>query len=120
VGHHGLAGVDALPDLQPEVGTGSVEIGHRRLDGQGSPHGTLRVVLVRDGRSEDPEGGVPDELVQGSAEGFDLPFQCCVEGSERGLDVLGVRLIGAGGEPDQVAEQHGDHLPFLSRRSQIR
>jgi hypothetical protein len=35
-------------------------------------------------------------------------------GAEGGPDILGIRFIGLGREPDQVAEQHGDELPLFS------
>ena len=35
--------------------------------------------------------------------------------TQQGADVLGVGLVGAGGEVDQVAEQHRDQAPLLGR-----
>ncbi len=80
------------------------------LDAERSADGSLGVVLVADRRPEHAEDGVPDELVQRAAEGLDLPHDPPVEGPKRRLDVLGVGVIRAGREPDEVADQHGHAL----------
>ena len=70
---------------------------------------------MRYGRPEHAQRGVADELVQRPAKCLDLPLQACVEWPERGFDVLRIRAIGPGGEADEVAEEDGDQLPFLTR-----
>ena len=66
------------------------------------------VVLVGHRGAEHGHDAVADELVQGAAQAFDLGPEPGLVGAEQGADVLGVGLVGAGGEADQVAEQHRD------------
>ena len=75
----------------------------------------LRVVLVCGRGAEHRHDGVADELVQGAAEPLDLGPQAQVVGAQHRADVLGVGAVRAGGEPDQVAEQHRDDLAFFTR-----
>ena len=82
---------------------------------QGAAHRPFGVVLVGGGGAEHGHDAVADELVQGAAEAFDLGPQAGVVGAQQGADVLGVGLVGPGGEPHQVAEQHRDQASFLGR-----
>jgi hypothetical protein len=111
---HRLAGVDRHPDGQAQPGPGLVE----PVDGldhvEGRPHRPLGVVLVGGGHPEHPHHGVADELLDRAAEALDLTPGPVVVGAEAGLDLLGVGLVGLGGEPDQVAEQDADDLALLA------
>ena len=104
----GLAGGDADPDRQVELLAGG-EHAQRAADRP------LGVVLVGDGGAEHGHDAVADELVQGAAQAFDLGPQPDVVGAQQGADVLGVGLVGAGGEAHQVTEQHRDQAAFLGR-----
>jgi len=53
---------------------------------------------------------VVDELLDGAAEALDLGAQPCVVWAQRRCHVFGVGVVGAGGETDQVAEEHGHDL----------
>lgn len=75
----------------------------------------LGVVLVAERRAEHAEHRVADARVDRAAEVLDHTLEERVEDAEGRLGVLGVGLIGAFGEPDQVAEQDRDELAFLSR-----
>ena len=86
-----------------------------RQHAQGAAHRPFGVVLVGGGGAEHGHGAVADELVQGAAQAFDLGPQAGVVGAQQGADVLGVGLVGAGGEAHQVAEQHRDQAAFLGR-----
>ncbi len=67
------------------------------------------------GRAEHAEHRVADELVHRAAEMLDRAFQQRVIDAEHRLDVLGVRLVRAFREPDEVAEQDGDDLALLAQ-----
>jgi hypothetical protein len=81
---------------------------------EGGVQRPLRVVLMCGRGAEHRHDGVADELVQGAAEPLDLGPQAQVVGTQHRADVLGVGVVGAGGEPDQVAEQHRDDLAFFT------
>ncbi len=104
-----LAGGDADPGRQVQLADGGQHP-------QGAAHGPLGVVLVGHRGAEHGHHAVADELVQGAAEPLDLGPQPGVVGAQQGADVLGVGLVGAGGEADQVAEQHGDDLALQPGR----
>ena len=85
------------------------------LHPQGGAHGTIGVVLVGDGRPEEGDDGVAENLVDAAAEGLDLAH----EGLEVRLDEpghgLGVEVLGERCVADEVGEQHGDDPAFLDR-----
>lgn len=85
-------------------------------DTEGGAHRTLGIVLVRHRRSEDRHHRVADELLYGAAEALDLLFHARVVGTKRCTDILGIGLVGARGEADEVDEEHRDDLPLLSGR----
>jgi hypothetical protein len=72
---------------------------------------------VRHRRAEHCHHGVPDELLDRAAEVLEFFPQACVIRPEQAHDVLGVHLLGAGGEADEVGEEHGDDLALLARCS---
>ena len=77
------------------------------------PHRPLGVVLVRHGSAEGGHDRVADELLDRAAVALDLLPQAGVVGTDARAHVLGVLLLGGGGEADQVAEEDGDDLPLL-------
>jgi hypothetical protein len=105
-GDHRLAGVDPDPEAEGQLPA-------RLQDGQAAADGPFRVVLVGRRGAEHRHHAVADELVQGPPEPLDLPAQPAMVGAQQRPDVLGVGLVGAGGEAGQVAEQHGDDPAFL-------
>ncbi len=78
------------------------------------PDGTLRIVLMSHRRAEDTQDGVADELVDRSAEVLDHALEQRVIHAEHRLHVFGIGVVRALGEPDQIAEQHGDELPLFA------
>ena len=108
-GDHRLAGVDPDPDAEGQLPG-------RLQDGQPAADGPFRVVLVGRGGAEHGHHPVADELVQGAPEPLDLPAEPGMVGAEQRPDVLGVGLVGAGGEADQITEEHRDNLALLGRR----
>ena len=111
-----LAGVDADPDFQVESRIGLVELGDRVLDRECGSHSPLGVVLVHDGRAEDRDHRVADELLDGAAEALQLVSHARVVRREDRPHVLGVERFRTRGRPDDVGEHHGDDLPLLVSR----
>ena len=95
------------------------ELVDRVEDPQPRAHGALGIVLVGHGRAEDGHYGVADELLHRAAVPLDLAGDAFVVGAERGAHVLGVRLVGAGREADEVDEEHGDDLALLAGRRRL-
>ena len=115
-----LAGVDGHSHLQVEVGCGSAQLRHAVPDRQRRTHGPLGVVPVSDGRAEDPHHRVADELLDGSAAGLDLgPDPLEVRRLDR-PNVFGIEPFRAGGEADEIREEHRNDLPFLARAPLVR
>jgi hypothetical protein len=59
---------------------------------------------------------VPDELLDRASVALDLVAKHLMEGPKRGPDVLGIRLVRACREPDEVAEEDRDDLAFPGDR----
>ncbi len=112
--HHRLARVDADPYLQAVGEALRVHTGDRVLDAQGREDGADGIVLVGDGRAEDPHDGIADELVDLAPVELDDLFQRGVERHQRGVHVLRVRAIRALSEPHEIAEQDRHELPLLA------
>jgi len=85
-------------------------------DGERGPHRALGVVAVGDRRAEDAHDGIADELLDAPAVALELSPNAFVVGNEERPHVLRVELLGAGGEPDEIDEQHRDDSPFLPGR----
>ena len=71
----------------------------------------LRVVLVRDGRAEHAHHAVAGEL-HDAAVALDVAAHRLVEAVQRRADVLDVERLAAGGEADEVGEDHRDDAPL--------
>ncbi len=100
--------------------TSSSPSGERVADRERRAHRTLRVVLVRDRSTEHGHDRVADELLHGAAEALELGADARVVGLEQPPHVLRVHPLRAGGEADEVAEEAGDDLALLARRSAAR
>ena len=87
---------------------------------QPRPHRPLGIVLVRHRSTEHRHHRVPDELLHRAAVALDLLPQASVVRTDAGAHVLRILLLRGGGEADQVAEQHRDDLPLLTRRTSAR
>ena len=90
-----------------------VQLGDRLGDAERGPHRALGVVLVRHGSPEHGHDRVADELLDRAPEALDLPLEAGVIGGERGAYVLGIGVVGARSEADQVDEQDRDDLALL-------
>jgi hypothetical protein len=108
-----FAGVDADAEIESQSGVRGVHLGDRVADRECSTNGALRIVLMREWRSEQSHDRVADELLDGPAEALELCPQPQVIRREHRADVLGVHLLGAGREPDEVGEQHGNDLSLF-------
>ena len=80
------------------------------LHGEGAAQGALLVVILGQGRVEDHEDGVADELVDGAAVGQDHLGHGAQVVVEQAHDVLGGQLGGEGGEAAQIGHEHGHGL----------
>ncbi|MEX2275777.1 MAG: response regulator transcription factor [Actinomycetota bacterium] len=111
--HDRLARLDPYPDVQPADRVLTVELVDRFQDLQRCADRPLRIVLVSDGGAENGDHGVADELIHRALEVFDLPQEPGVERAQGVLYVFGIRVIGPGGEADEIAREHRDDLAFL-------
>jgi hypothetical protein len=68
---------------------------------------------VGERRSEDAHHGVADELLHDAPERLDLAADAIVVRGQNRANLLGVELLGPGGEPDEVDEDDGDDPPFV-------
>ena len=100
-----VAGVASLGD----------EAGERLLHPQGGAHGAIGVVLVGDGRPEQGDDGVAEDLVDAAAEGLDLDDERLEVRLDEPGDGLRVEVLGECRVADEVGEQHGDDTAFLDR-----
>ena len=103
-----LARVDPDPHMQI-----AAEIADRVPDRETRPHRPLRIVLVRDRRTEHRHHRVADELLHRAAEALQHPAQARVERRQRAPHVLHVELLAPAREPHQIREQHRDDLALL-------
>src|SRR5512133_1015003 len=110
-GNQSLAGVDADADVQVRLVHSPVADRERR------PHGSLRIVFVRHRRSEEGYDGIADELLHRPAEALELLANARVIVRQEGANVFGVEPFRLGRRADEIAEDGGDDLPLLPRRS---
>ena len=112
-GHERLAGVDRDPHLEIEVGIGRIHRLNSPAHRQCGANSALRVVAVGDGHAEHRHDRVADELLDGSAERFDLIAHAREVRSENRAHVLRVELLGARSEADQIGKENRDDLALL-------
>ena len=73
----------------------------------------LRVVLVRDGRTEYDEDRVADELLDGPVVPDRLLGEVFEDARHEDLQLLRVHLVGQLGEPGEVGEEHRHETALL-------
>ena len=101
-GVHGDAQLDAL-ELGPVA---DCERGADR------PFG---VVAVRDRRAEDAHHGIADELLHAASVALELAADVRVVRHEECADILGIELLRARREPDEIDEEDGHDATLLTR-----
>ena len=101
-----LAAVDRGARPEPQLAD-RLERAQRRADS------ALRVVLVRDRRTEDGHHRVADELLDRAAEPLDFLLRVQVILAQPRANVLGVRGLGGRREADEIDEEDGDDLALL-------
>jgi hypothetical protein len=79
----------------------------------------LPVILVGDRSSEERHDPVPQELVHGSFVAMDLSHHQLEGAGHDRVDVLGIQVLGQGGESGDVGEQDG-HLLALALQGAAR
>ena len=87
--------------------------GQRRADTEGRVHGSLRVILVGDGRTEQRHDPVAEELVHGALVPVHLGQHQLEGAGHEGVDLLGIEARGDRGEAGNVHEEHR-HLLALT------
>ena len=92
------------------------EPGQRLLHPQRGPHRAFGVVLVGDGRTEQRDHGVADDLVDPAAERRDVVAQLGEAVVDEGLHLLGVGRLREGREPDEVGEDDRGDPPLVGAR----
>ena len=100
-----LAGVDSDPHLD-------ALLERPVADRERRANRPLGIVLVRRRRAEERHHRVADELLDRAAVALELGADVPVVAAELGGDVLGVDLLGARREADEVGEEDGDDLPL--------
>ena len=115
-----LARVDADAHLDVARGVATLDVlgdqpGEGLLHAQGGAHRPVGVVLVGDGRTEQGDDGVAEDLVDTPAEGLDLDDERLEVGLDEPGDRLGVEVLGECRVADEVGEQHGDDTALLDR-----
>ena len=114
-----LPGVDG--NSRPQL---FAAVAHPVADRQGRAHRAFWIVLVGDGRAEQRHHRVADELLHRAAETLELPAQVLPIRREQRSHVLWIEPFCLRRKPNEVGEQHGDHLallaPLLDRGNQRR
>ena len=87
----------------------------RLRDPDAGANRSFGIVLVGGGNPEDPDHRVSDEFLHDPAVRLDLGSGHRGIRREHLIHIFRIGGLGDGGEPDQVAEQGGDDLAFLSR-----
>jgi hypothetical protein len=106
-GHERLPGRDPHPQLE-------LLLGRDVADRERCPHGSLGVVLVRDGRAEERHDRVPDEFLHRAAVPLELGANPRVVGPQDRLHVLRIERLRPRGEAHEVAEEDGDDLSLAA------
>jgi hypothetical protein len=68
---------------------------------------------VRHRCAEERDDGIADELLDRAAVALELVPEAGVIRREQCPDVLGIELLGARGEPDEIGEENGEDLALL-------
>ena len=109
-----LAGRDADPPVDPELGEGVAHLDRR-------PAGAKGVVLVQHGHAEDRHHRVADELLDRAAVCLDDSLHPLEVAREQRPQRLRIRRLAQRGRAGHVAEQHRHRLSLLAcRRAQSR
>ena len=90
-------------------------LAHPVADRERGSHGSLGVVLVGDWRAEERHDRIADELLDSAAEELELGAQACVVRTEQRSHVLGIHVLRARREADEIGEQDRHDLPLLTR-----
>src|SRR5205823_15121182 len=106
-----FAGVDCDPDVQL-----TRLIAHPVTNFDRGAYRAFGVVLVSGRRAEEGHHGIADELLHGGSESLELVTEALVVRLKQRANVLGIHLVRALGEADEIGEQNGDRLPLLSSR----
>ena len=113
-----LAGVD--PDAHLDaVRNACGVLCDRLLHAERGAHGPLRIVFVREGRTEQSEDRVTDDLVDLPTERSDICHEALEAVVHQVLQLLGVHRLGKTGEADQVSEQHRHDAPLVRARHEV-
>ncbi len=108
---HTDANLECHPVVPLEAG---VQLFQPLRDLEGSPHGSLRIVLARRRDAEHRENGVADVLLDGAAPRVDA----CGDGGEiplkQGPQAFGIEPASELGRAGKVGEQHRGQLALLS------
>ena len=110
------AGMDA--DAQAELDAALLlhargVVGEDALHRERGAERPLRVVLVRDGRTEYDEDRVADELLDGPVVPDRLLGEILEDARHQDLQLLGIHLVGELGESGEVGEEHRHETALL-------
>ena len=105
------AAVDADAQLERRGDALGAAVDDREHRGSGidCAHG---VVLVRDGRTEDRDNGIADELLDESPAPLDLLRQLREGAGHQRAQLFGVEVLGERREPDEIGEDDRDAPPL--------
>src|SRR6185436_9707058 len=112
--HERLARVDGDPYFELERRIRLVELDDRLADRDRRANRSLGIVFVRHRCAEERDDGIADELLDRAAMALELVPEAGVIRREQCPDVLGIELLGARGEADEIGEENGDDLALLT------
>ena len=110
--HRGLSREDSGTESQLQARRRVRQTGHGNDQVEGCPHGSLRVVLVRDRGAPDGHHGVADELLDGPAVSLDDLARAGEVAGQEFAHGFRIAIFRKGGEADEIREQDGDETPF--------
>ena len=114
-GHGRLPGQRRSAGRQP-ADAADADGGHRLDQVHGRPNCTLGIILVGDRRTPDRHDRVADELLDRAAVALDDLARRREVAREELTDILGVPVLGCGGEANEVGEEDRDEASFGLRR----
>ena len=103
-----LARVDRDAQFQVFLLARPVAYGERRSDC------AFGIIFVRRRRAENGHDRVADELLDSAAVALEIAAQAVVIGPQDALDIFRIQLLGAGGEANQVGEDHADDFALFA------